>query len=101
MKTNFKYQWEIFFDYLGAFDSSFSGKQKIFYQRIKDNSKSKDEKYFIHLWTDEKERTKKRISKYSGLINLRTISLPLIIEDITKTTISYQSISYRCLFFDR
>ncbi|MDR1501088.1 MAG: hypothetical protein LBT43_01360 [Prevotella sp.] len=26
MKTNFKYQWDIFFDYLGVFDNSFSGK---------------------------------------------------------------------------
>lgn len=89
MKTNFKYQWDIFFDYLGAFDSSFSGKQKIFYQRIKDDSKNKDEKYFTHIWTGEKERTKKRISRYSKLINLRTISLPLIIVAIIVAAICF------------
>ncbi len=92
MKTNFKYQWDIFFDYLGVFDSSFTGKQRVFYQRIKLNSKNKDEKYFIHIWTDEKERTKKRISRYSELINLRTISLPLIIVAIIAATISCLSI---------
>lgn len=89
MKTNFKYQWDIFFDCLGAFDSSFSAKQKIFYQRIKDNPKSKDEKYFAHIWTCEKERTKKRISRYSKLINLRTISLPLIIVAIIMAAICF------------
>lgn len=89
MKTNFKYQWDIFFDYLGVFDSSFSGKQRVFYQRIKHNSKNKDEKYFIHIWTDEKERIKKRISRYSRLLNLRTISLPLIIVAIIAATICF------------
>lgn len=89
MKTNFKYQWNIFFDYLGAFDSSFSGKQKIFYQRIKENSNSKDEKYFTHIWTGEKERTKKRISRYSRLLNFRTISLPLIIVAIVAAAICF------------
>lgn len=89
MKTNFKYQWDIFFDYLGAFDSSFSGKQRIFYQRIKHNSKNKDEKYFIYVWADEKERTKKRISRYFGLINLRTIALPLIIVAIIVAAICF------------
>ncbi len=89
MKTNFKYQWNIFFDYLGAFDSSFTGKQKIFYQRIKENSNSKDEKYFTHIWTGEKERTKKRISRYSRLLNFRTISLPLIIVAIVAAAICF------------
>lgn len=89
MKTKFKYQWNSFFDYLGAFDSSFSGKQKVFYQNIQNDPKNKDEKYFIHIWTDEKERTKKRISRYSRLINLRTISLPLIIVAILIATICY------------
>lgn len=89
MKANFKYQWDSFFDYLGAFDSSFSGKQKIFYQRIKNNSKNKDEKYFIHIWADEKEKTKRRILKYSRLINLRNISLPLILVAIIAATICF------------
>lgn len=89
MKTKFKYQWNSFFDYLGAFDSSFSGKQKVFYQNIQNDPKNKDEKYFVHIWTDEKERTKKRISRYSKLINLRTISLPLIIVAILIATICY------------
>jgi len=78
MKTKFKYQWNSFFDYLGAFDSSFNGKQKLFYQSIRNDLKNKDEKYFIHIWTGEKEKTRKRISRYTRLINLRRISLPLI-----------------------
>ena len=41
MKTKFKYQWNSFFDYLGAFDSSFSGKQKVFYQNIQNDPKIK------------------------------------------------------------
>lgn len=89
MKTKFKYQWNSFFDYLGAFDSSFSGKQKFFYQNIQNDPKNKDEKYFVHIWTDEKERTKKRISRYSKLINLRKISLPLIIVAILIAIICY------------
>ncbi|MBK5722686.1 hypothetical protein JGH11_17560 [Dysgonomonas sp. Marseille-P4677] len=89
MKNKFKYQWNSFFDYLGAFDSSFNGKLRFFYQRIQNDPKNKDERYFNHIWTDEKERTKKRISRYSKLVNLRTISLPLIIVAIAMATICF------------
>lgn len=89
MKTKLKYQWNTFFDYLGVFDSSLNGKQKLFYQSIRNEPKNKDEKYFVHIWADEKEKTKKRISRYSKLINLRRISLPLIIVAIFIATICY------------
>lgn len=89
MKTKFKYQWNSFFDYLGAFDSSFNGKQRLFYQSIRNDPKNKDEKYFTHTWAGEKEKTRKRISRYTRLINLRRISLPLIIVAILIATICY------------
>lgn len=89
MKIKFKYQWNSFFDYLGAFDSSFNGKQRLFYQSIRNDPKNKDEKYFTHTWAGEKEKTRKRISRYTRLINLRRISLPLIIVAILIATICY------------
>lgn len=79
MKTNLKYQWSSFFDYVGSFDSTLKGKRDFFFQRIRHNPKTRDKKYFTHIWEEEKEKTKQRISKYSHLINLRNISLPLIL----------------------
>ncbi len=89
MKNKFKYQWDSFFDYLGAYDSSLKGKRNFFFQRIKNDAKNKDEKYFNHIWIDEKEKNKRRIKRYAHLVGLRTMSLPLIVAGIILAVVCF------------
>lgn len=89
MRIKFKYQWNSFFDYLGAYDSSLKGKRDFFFQRIKSDPKNRDEKYFDHIWADEKDKVKRRIRRYVCLIGLRTISLPLIVVSIILAVICF------------